>query len=381
MHFELNADQQRWQQQAIEFAQAHLDEPDAARESDGEFSRESWRKCAEFGVQALPVPREYGGRGESLVTTVAVLEGLGYGCRDQGLLFSIGAHLWANAIALIEFGTPAQRERYLPRLASGAWIGANATSEPEAGSDLFSMQTSYKKTESGFVLEGGKTFCSNGPVADLFVAFATRDPALGAMGISSFLIESTTPGLIRGREPEKLGMRTSPMCDVGFAQCAIGAEALLGRECRGADVFRAAIQWERAAIQAGVLGAMRRQLEEGLAHATRRRQFGKPIGKFQAVANRLVEMKLRLETARLLVYKAAWLKDQGRDIELESALCKLYVGEASVQSSLDAVQIHGARGYMREFPCERQLRDAVGGTLYGGTSEIQRNTIARMLGL
>lgn len=381
MHFELTDVQQRMQQDAIEFARAHLDEGDGEREREAAFPHEGWLKCAEFGVQALPIPQAYGGRGESLVTTVAVLEGLGYGCRDQGLLFSIGAHLWANVIALVEFGTHDQKQRYLPSLASGKFVGSNATSEPGAGSDLFSMQTNYARAEGGYVLNGDKTFCSNGPVADLFLVFATLNPELGAMGISSFLVDSTAAGLVRGREPDKFGMRTSPMCDVSFANCRIGADGLLGREGRGADVFRAAIQGERACIQAGVLGAMRRQLEECIAQANRRRQFGKAIGKFQSIANRLVDMKLRLETARLLVYKAAWLKDQGRDIEMEAAMCKLYLGEASVQSSLDAIQIHGARGYMRDLPFERQLRDAVGGTIYGGTSEIQRNTIARGLGL
>jgi hypothetical protein len=287
----------------------------------------------------------------------------------------------ANVIALVEFGTHEQKQR-LSAVTGQRHLRRFQRHQRSRGRFRFVQHADHLcPGRKRLLAQWQQDILQLWTVADLLVAFATLNPELGPMGISSFLVEGSAPGVVRGQEPDKFGMRTSPMCDMSFVDCRVGPDALLGREGRGADVFRAAIQWERACIQAGALGAMRRQLEECVAHAKRRRQFGKPIGKFQSVANRLVDMKLRLETARLLIYKAAWLKDQGRDIELEAAMCKLHVGEAAVQSSLDAIQIHGARGYMRDLPFERQLRDAVGGTIYGGTSEIQRVTIARALGL
>jgi alkylation response protein AidB-like acyl-CoA dehydrogenase len=329
----------------------------------------------------MPIPQDYGGLGLGLSELLAVMEGLGRGTRDQGLLFSLNAHLWTNSIPILLYGTDEQRSKYLPGLCDGSLLGANAASEPDAGSDIFSMRTRAVRDGSHYVLNGTKTFVTNAPVADLFVAYATVNPALGATGITGFIVERNTPGLIVSRKLQKMGLRTSPMAEVIFEDCRVPVEQRLGREGRGVTVFECSMEWERGCILASCLGVMQRQLEECLSHARTRKQFGKPIGKFQSVANRLVDMKVRLDTCRPLVYRIGALKDAKRDATVEAAVAKLYVSESFVKSCLDAVQIFGGYGYMAEQQIERDLRDSVGSTLYSGTSEIQRNIIARGLGL
>jgi alkylation response protein AidB-like acyl-CoA dehydrogenase len=379
--FDLNEDDRILQESAIAFARQTLEGDMRERDRLEAFDRELWRQCAHFGVLGMPVPVEFGGMGAGLTTLIAVMEGLGYGTRDQGLLFSLNAHLWTNSMPILKYGTQEQKERYLPGLSDGTLVGANGASEPDAGSDIFSMRTRAERRGDCYVLNGTKTFVTNAPVCDLIVAYATIDRSLGAMGVTAFIVERDRPGVSIGRHMEKMGLRTSPMAEVVFEDCEIPVESRLGREGRGAEVFECSMEWERGCILASGLGAMRRQLEECVAHARARRQFGKPISKFQSVANRLVDMKVRLDTCRPLVYRLGWLKDEGRRAVLEAAVAKLYVSECLVKSSLDAVQVFGGYGFMVEQQVERDLRDAVGSTLYSGTSEIQRNVIAAQLGL
>jgi alkylation response protein AidB-like acyl-CoA dehydrogenase len=377
---ELTPEQLELQRAAIEFARAELS-ADADAERNEEFNRAGWDACGRFGVFGMPIPQEFGGLGLGLSPLLAVMEGLGYGTRDQGLLFSINAHLWTNSIPILIYGTDEQRRHYLPRLSSGALVGANGASEPDAGSDVFSMRTTARREGDCYVLNGTKTFVTNAPVADIAVVYATLDPALGATGITAFIVERSTPGVSVGAKFDKLGLRTSPMAEMVFEDCRVPVANRLGREGRGVQVFESSMEWERGCILATSLGVMRRQLESCIAHARSRKQFGKPIGKFQSVANRIVDMKVRLETCRPLVYQIGRLKDQNRPAMQEAAMAKLHVSDSFVKSSLDAIQIFGGYGYMREQGVERDLRDAVGGTLYSGTSEIQRNIIAKSLGL
>ena len=378
---ELSDEHRRLQESAVAFARQALTHDVIAADASGEFSRDAWRRCAEFGVLGMPIPEQFGGLGLGLTALLAVMEGLGYGTRDQGLLFSLNAHLWTNSIPILLYGTEAQRTALLPRLCDGSVIGANAASEPDAGSDIFSMRTRAVRDGDTYVLTGTKMFVTNAPVADLFVTYATIDPALGAMGITGFIVERDTPGLSISRELHKMGLRTSPMAEVIFDGCRVPAANRLGREGRGAEVFECSMEWERGCILASCLGVMRRQLEECVRHARERKQFGRPIGKNQSVANRIVDMRVRLETCRPLVYRIGLLKDAGKPAVLEAAMAKLHVSQCFVQSSLDAVQVFGGYGYMTEQQIERDLRDAVGSGLYSGTSEIQRNIIARALGL
>jgi len=381
MDFDLHPDQLALQKAAIDFARNELASGMIERDAQRAFSHEGWKKCAAFGVQGLPIPEEYGGGGADPITTIAVMEGLGYGGLDQGLLFSINAQLWTNSIPLLKYGTAEQKRKYLPGLCDGGLIGANGASEPNAGSDVFSMRTRVTRDNAGYVINGTKTYVTNAPVADLFVVYGTLDPRLGVLGICGFILEKGTPGLSVGKKLDKMGLRTSPMAELVLENCRVPATALLGREGRGAEVFNCSMAWERACILATCLGTMRRQLERCLDYARTRTQFGQPIGKFQSVANRIVDMKLRYETARLLIYKVGWLMQQGKSADMDAAMAKLHVSESFVKSCLDAIQIHGGSGYMTEFEFERELRDAVGSTLYSGTSEIQRNIIARGLRL
>jgi L-prolyl-PCP dehydrogenase len=378
---ELTEEQAELQRAAIEFARASLGGDMVERDREAHFDRAAWQRCADFGALGMPIPKDYGGQGLGLPELLAVMEGLGYGTRDQGLLFSLNAHLWTNSIPILQYGTEAQRQRYLPPLCDGTLVGANAASEPDAGSDIFSMRCRARREGDEYVLTGAKMFVTNAQVADLFVAYATIDPKLGAMGVTAFIVERTTPGLTVGRKLDKMGLRTSPMAEVIFDECRVAVANRLGREGRGAEVFECSMEWERGCILASCLGAMRRQLEDCVRHARSRKQFGKPIGKFQSVANKLVDMKVRLDTCRPLVYRIGALKARSQDATMEAAIAKLYVSDCFVKSSLDAVQIHGGYGYMTEQQVERDVRDAVGSTLYSGTSEIQRNIIARSLGL
>jgi alkylation response protein AidB-like acyl-CoA dehydrogenase len=382
LDFAPSPQQSHWFDTALAFAREQLEDPDLrGRDERREFWREGWNRCARFGIQGLPVPREYGGQGVGLSETIAAMEALGYGCADTGLIFAINASTWTNTIPILRYGTDAQKQRWLTGLCDGTLVGANGASEPEAGSDIFSMQTSAHRVEGGWVLNGRKTWVTSGPVADLYVCYATTDPARGILGINAFTVPRQTPGFRVVREIPKMGVRTVPMGELEFTDCRLPEDALLGREGRGAEVFNCSMEWERGAILASALGTMRRQLERCIEHARIRRQFGQPIGKFQAVSHRIVEMKLRLETCRPLVYKIGWLKDQDRDATLESALAKLHVSRSWVENSLDAVQVFGALGFISEAGIEKDLRDSVGSLIYSGTNDVQHNIIAQKLRL
>ena len=381
MDFELSEEQRSLRQSIVEFARRELNEDVVQRDKTAAFSREAWTKCADLGLLGLPVPKEYGGVGADVLTTVIALEALGYACTDNGLVFSLNAQMWACETPIIHFGTDEQKHRYLPGLSDGSLLAAHGMSEPGSGSDAFALSTVAERSDGGYVLTGTKTFVTNAPEADLYVVFATIDRSLGFAGITGFLVEKGTAGLSVGNPLSKMGLRTSPMSEVILEGCEVGEDAVLGEPGGGMAVFNSSMVWERSCILASAVGAMERQLEQSIVYAQERKQFGKSIGSFQAVANPLVDMKIRLETARLLLYRLAWLLDSGRPATLDSALVKLYLSDSYLRSSLDALQVHGGYGYMTEYEVEREVRDAIGSRLYSGTSEIQYNIAARSLGL
>ncbi|MDP9270869.1 MAG: acyl-CoA dehydrogenase family protein [Chloroflexota bacterium] len=364
----------------LQFARGELASVDG-RDGDGHFAREAWRRCAELGLQGLAVPPEYGGTGASAVTIALALEALGYGCPDNGLIFSLGAQMWACETPIVRFGSEHQKRRYLPGLCDGSLIAAHGMSEPGSGSDAFSLRTRAERRDDRFVLTGTKVFVTNAPQADLFLIFATIDPALRFAGISAFLVEHGTPGLAVGPPAQKMGLEGAPMAELILDGCEVPADQVLGRPGNGMAIFNASMQWERGFILASCVGTMQRQLERCIEHARQREQFAQPIAAFQAVSHRIADMKVRLETARALLYRFAWLTDRGEADPLDAAITKLHLSETFLKSSLDALQLHGGYGYMVDYGLEQQVRDAVAGRLYSGTSDVQRNVIAHGLGL
>ena len=381
MDFGWTDEQVALRESVIGFAQRELASEVSSDDRTHTFPHESWKRCAAQGIQGLPIPEAYGGSGADTLSVIVALEALGYGCADNGLIFSLNAHMWACQHPILRFGTEEQKQRYLPGMCDGSLIAAHAMSEPGSGSDAAGMTTTARAEGGGYVLNGSKTFATNAPVADVFVVFAKTAATRGFAGVTAFVIDRDTPGLTVGPPLHKMGLRTSPMSEVFLDDCRVPEAAVLGRLGIGMVVFNAGMERERGLILAATIGSMERALEQSVGHARTRNQFGQPIGKFQAVAHRLVDMKLKLETARLLLYRLGWLVDQGRPALLDSALVKLYLSECFVDSSLDALQTFGGYGYMEEYELERAVRDAIGSRIYSGTSDIQRNLAARFMGL
>ncbi|HET9895518.1 MAG TPA: acyl-CoA dehydrogenase family protein [Streptosporangiaceae bacterium] len=381
MDFALTPEQRELTEAAADFARRELNQDLAKREDTAEFPRELWRACAKFGILGLPVPAEFGGSGTDVVTTALIMEALGYGCQDNGLLFSLNAQMWSVQHPLIMFGTREQKQAYLPRLVSGELIGGHAMTEPGSGSDALHMRTRAERQGDHYVLNGSKQFITNAPVAGVLLVYASLAGTPGIGGLCAFLVDAVTPGLMISSNFAKMGLRTSPMGEVALADCRVPAASLLGTPGAGLAIFNSSMEWERSCLLSSAAGAMRRQLEQCVAFARSREQFGQPIGKFQAVSAKLADMYVRLEAARLLIYRVAWMKQQGKAAPAEAAAAKLFTSEAWVHSSRDAIQAHGATGYLKEAGIERDLRDALASTIYSGTSEIQQVVIARMLGL
>jgi alkylation response protein AidB-like acyl-CoA dehydrogenase len=379
--FSLSAEQRELAQAAADFARRELNQDLTKREDASEFPRDAWRACARFGIQGLPVPTELGGAGSDVLTTALVMEALGYGCQDNGLLFSLNAQMWSFELPLVTFGTPSQQQAYLPGLVSGDIVGGHAMTEPDSGSDALRMRTSAERRGDHYVLNGTKQYITNAPVADVLLVYASVPDRPGLPGLSAFLVDAATPGLKVSSSFEKMGLRTSPMGEIALTDCLVPVGNRLGPEGAGMAIFNSSMEWERSCLFASAVGAMRRQLDACVRYARSREQFGQPIGKFQGVAGKLADMYVRLEAARLLIYRVAWLKQQGRSAPAEAAAAKLFTSEAWVRSSQEAIQTHGGWGYLKEAGIERDLRDAIASTIYSGTSEIQRVVLARMLGL
>jgi alkylation response protein AidB-like acyl-CoA dehydrogenase len=340
-----------------------------------------WLLCGDLKLLGLSVPTRYGGCEYDALTTARAIEAFGRGCEDMGLVFSVSAHLFACVMPIVEYGDELMRNRILYDLCSGKKIGANAITEENAGSDVFALKTRAVLDGDSYVLEGQKSYVSNGPVADLFVVYAITNPAHGYLGITAFVVEKDTPGLSIGEPFQKMGLTRTPACRITFDACRVPVANRIGKEGQGSQIFKQSMQWERSCLFAGYLGQMERQLERTITYAKERRQFGKPLGKHQAIAHRLADMKVRLEAARLLLYRACWRFDQGQDALLDISLAKLAVSQAAVMGGLDAIHIHGSTGINCGHGIEQMLRDAIPSTIFSGTSEMQRDIIASELGL
>jgi hypothetical protein len=381
MDFALSDEQKVLRDEIVRFAKDRLNDGIEQRDAASQFPRELWDLCGEMRLQGLCVPEELGGAGLDPLSVSVALEALGYGCRDGGLVFSICAHLLACVVPIWKHGSDDLKAKYLPRLAKGELIAVNGMTEPGSGSDAFAMATRAVPDGSGFRLNGTKTFSSNGPVADVAVVYAVTDPDKAIGGISAFVVERDTPGFGAGQTFHKMGLRTSPIGELVFEDVYVPAENVIGGVGAGTTIFAQSMEWERICLVAGHVGTMQRLLEQSIDHARMREAQGRTIGQFQAVSHRIADMKVRLEAARLLVQRSAWRLDRSRESAMDASITKLFVSESLVTSAFDTIRTLGGNGFMAEYEAERALRDAVGGTLYSGTSDIQRNIIARWLGI
>lgn len=380
MDFALTEEQLMFKEQVLKFARKEIAPRVQEYELKGELDWESWRKLGEFGILGLHFPEELGGSGADVVTSVLAAEALGEAGVDGGLTLSYGAHTYLCADTIFSHGTEEQKRTYIPKLASGEWVGCMGLTEPGAGSDVASLRTKAEKKGDTWVLNGSKMFITNGAIADVAVIYAKTDPSAGHAGMSAFIVEKGTPGFSVSRSLKKMGVRTSPTSELIFDECVIPETNLLGQEGNGFLMAMRTVEWDRSTLLAPFLGAMSYLIQKCSKYALERVQFGKPIAHFQAVKHRLADIKIFLEAARSLVYRIAWCKDQGKPLNhLEAAVAKLFIGDWSLGPTNDAMLIMGGYGYCHEYDVERVFRDSRLAPIGGGTSDIQKILISRLM--
>ena len=380
MDFSFSQEQKILKDQIIRFASREIVPRVEEFERQERFDFESFRKLAEFGIMGLHFPERYGGSGADIVTTVMAGEALGEAGVDGGLALSYGAHTFLCADTIYQHGTEEQKERYLPGLISGKWIGCMALTEPDAGSDVASIKTKAARKGNYYILNGRKTFITNGPIADVAVVYARTGPEIGHKGISAFIVEKGAEGFSSGSLLRKMGVRTSLTSELIFEDCKVPEENLLGREGEGFRMAMQTVEWDRSALLAPFVGGMSYVLNRCIRYAKERVQFGRAIGAFAAIKEKIADIKIFIEAARTLIYRIACFKDQGRPINpMESAVAKLFVGDYSLIPANNAITLHGGYGYCSEYMVERYFRDSRLAPIGGGTSEIQKMIIAKAL--
>ncbi len=380
MDFALTEEQLLFREQVLRFARKEIVPRVQEHDLKGEFDWESWRKLGEFGILGLHFPEDLGGSGADVVTSVIAAEALGEAGVDGGLTLSYGAHTYLCADTIFAHGTDAQRRRYIPKLATGKWVGCMGLTEPGAGSDVASLRTRAERRGDTWLLNGTKMFITNGAIADVAVIYARIGPGTGQEGISAFIVEKGTPGFSVGRRLNKMGVRTSPTSELIFEDCVIPAENLLGQESGGFLMAMRTVEWDRSTLLAPFMGAATFLIQRCSRYAQEREQFGRPIASFQAVKHRIADIKIFLEAARSLVYRIAWCKDQGRPLNhLEAAIAKLFIGDWSLKPTNDAMLVFGGYGYCHEYDVERIFRDSRLAPIGGGTSDIQKVLISRLM--
>jgi len=381
MDLQLNEEHEMIRKVAREFAQKEVAPIAAEIDEQARFPVENVRKMGELGFLGLTVSEEYGGAGADTVAYVIAIEEIAKVCASTAVIMSVQNSLVCQGFE--HFGDEAQKRTFLRRLASGRALGAFALTEPEAGCDAAAQRTTARRDGDRYILNGSKHFITNGAYADIVLVFAMTDPAAGSRGISAFIVEKGTPGFTVGREENKMGIRGSSTCELVFQDCAVPASQRLGAEGQGYRIALTLLDGGRIGIAAQALGIAEGAFEAALSYAKTRRQFGQPIGNFQAIQWMLADMGTRIEAVRLLTYRAALAKDaakaSGARYSLEAAQAKLFASETAVWVADRAVQIHGGYGYMKEYPVERFYRDAKITEIYEGTSEVQRMVIAGTL--
>jgi butyryl-CoA dehydrogenase len=378
--FQITEEQLMFKEQVLKFARKEIAPRSREHDLKSEFDWHSWKRLGEFGILGLHFPEEFGGGGADVMTSVLAAEALGEAGVDGGLTLSYGAHTYLCADTIFTHGTDAQRRTYVPKLARGEWVGCMGLTEPGAGSDVASIRTRAERRSDCWVLNGTKMFITNGAIADVAVIYAKTDMAAGHAGMSAFIVEKSTPGFSVSRSLHKMGVRTSPTSELVFQDCAIPLENLLGGEGDGFMMAMQTVEWDRSTLLAPFLGAISFLIQRSSRYARERVQFGRPIAYFQAVRHKLADMKIFLEAARSLVYRIAWCKDQGRPLNhLEAAIAKLFLGDWSLGPTNDALLLHGGYGYCHEYDVERVFRDARLAPIGGGTSDVQKVIISRLM--
>lgn len=378
MDFSWSTEQSELYEQAVRFGTSFKS---SAVIDSSQFNLAGWKSLAEFGALGLCAPKEFGGMGLDALSTARVFEGLGYGCPDRGILFAAAAHLFACIMPLAEHGSDALQAKFVPDLIAGKSIAGNALTEPGAGSDIANLVSRAQQDRDDYVLNADKSYVTNGPVADLFLVYAITNESAGHLGVSAFVVSRDFEGVTAGPAFEKLGLGSAPVGALYLDNCRISKAHRVGGEGQGTRIFAGSMKWERACLFAIFLGAMEKQLDVCVAYARDRHQFGAAISNNQAVSHRIADMKLRLEAARLLLYRACWLSDRGGDSTLEISLSKLAVSEAAIRSGLDSIRLHGGLGYAAESGIAELMLDGIGSAIFSGTSDIQRTIIANRLGL
>jgi alkylation response protein AidB-like acyl-CoA dehydrogenase len=375
--FTLSGAEQLIRDTAREFAEKELKPVAAELDRQHQFPEKPLRRLAELGMMGMTVPGAEGGPGASAVAHALVLMEVSRACASTGVILSV--HNSLTCECLVRYGTPAQKQKYLPGLIRGTTLGAFALTEPESGSDAAALKTVAVRQGDRYLLTGTKAFVTSGRRAGLILTFATTAPERGREGITAFLLEPALPGFAVGRVEEKMGLNASETVQLHLEACEVPVENRLGAEGEGFEIGLKLLEGGRAGIAAQAVGIAQACLEEAVAYAKGRRQFGRPIASFQAIQHQIADMATQVEAARLLTLRAAALKDARRPARVASSMAKLYASEAANSVAAAALQIHGGYGYLRDFPIERHYRDARVLTLYEGTSEIHRIVIGRHL--
>ncbi|MDQ7821771.1 MAG: acyl-CoA dehydrogenase [Candidatus Eremiobacteraeota bacterium] len=377
MEFTLNEEQRMLQDMVREFAQEKIAPKAAEHDAACTFPSENIKAMAELGLMGVTIPDEYGGAGMDTLSYCIAIEEIARACASTAVIMAVHNSLIGNVI--YTFGTDGQKKKYLADVASGKKLGAYALTEPNAGSDAAHIETLVRKEGDHYILDGTKTFITSSVAADLFIVYGTMDRSLGSRGICCFIVERDTPGFKVGKKEEMMGMRASGTSQLIFEGCRVPAENLVGAECEGFKVCMGALDVGRLGIAAQAVGISQAAFDASLRYSQERKQFGQPICNFQMVQAMLVQMATETEAARLMVYRTAWLKDQGESFSKEASMAKLFASDTAVRTTINAVQVHGGYGYTKEYPLERYLRDAKVTQIYEGTSEVQKLVIARQL--
>jgi len=377
MDFLLTQDQRDMLQMVRDFAKNEIAPVAAEIDRTDEFPVALVKKMGGLGLLGIPIPEEYGGVGADYVSYTLTIEELSYASASVGVILAV--HTSVGTMPILNFGTDAQKEKYVEKLATGELIGAFGLTEPSAGSDASSIRTRAVKQGDTYVLNGSKVFITNGEVADIFVVFAVTDPELGAKGVSAFIVERDTPGFSIGKKEHKMGMNGSGTVELVFDNAQVPTTQLLGQEGEGFKIAMSNLDGGRIGIGAQALGIARAAYDAARDYVKQRQQFGRPIADFQGVQFMLADMATKIEAARLLIYQAATMRQAGLPCSKQASMAKYYASDAAMSVTTDAVQLFGGYGYSKEYPVERFMRDAKVTQIYEGTNQIQRVVVAKNL--